>query len=100
MMKAVLPASGYGPQPHRLEGWKWVMTVPSRTSDGNTVGGSVSGSGHVGYLATARMIGETGLLLARDGATPPGARCLPPSLALGPANLSRFTPAGLTFQID
>jgi short subunit dehydrogenase-like uncharacterized protein len=100
MIGAVMPTSGFGPRPDRLEGYAWSMTVHARTSSGHTVGGRVSGSGHVGYLATARMMGETGLLLSEDGATPPAAGCLPPSLALGTRNLSRFTPAGLTFQID
>jgi len=100
MMGAVMPASGFGPQPARLEGWTWSMTVHARTTGGHTVGGRVSGSGHVGYLATARMIGETGLLLSEDGATQSAAGCLPPSLALGTVNLGRFTPAGLLFQID
>lgn len=99
-MGAVMPASGFGPRPDRLEGWKWSMTVHARTTGGHTVGARVSGSGHVGYLATARMIGETGMLLAEDGATPPAAGCLPPSLALGTVNLSRFTPAGLLFEVD
>jgi short subunit dehydrogenase-like uncharacterized protein len=95
-----MPASGFGPRPDRLEGYAWSMTVHGRTTGGHTIEGRVSGSGHVGYLATARMIGEAGLLLAEDGATPSVAGCLPPSVALGTANLSRFTPAGLTFQID
>jgi hypothetical protein len=96
----VMPTSGFGPRPNRLEGYKWSMTVRARTAGGDTLGGRVSGSGHVGYLATARMIGEAGLLLAEDGATPAVAGCLPPSLAVGTENLNRFTPADLTFQID
>ena len=100
MMAAVMPASGFGPRPDRLEGWTWSMTVHARTTGDHTIGGQVSGSGHVGYLATARMIGETGLLLSEDGATAPAAGCLPPSLALGTVSIGRFTPAGLQFQID
>jgi len=100
MMGVVMPASGFGPRPDRLEGWTWSMTVHARTTGGHAVGGRVSGSGHVGYLATARMIGEVGLLLAEDGATPPAAGCLPPSLAVGTVNLTRFTPTGVLFEID
>ena len=100
VMDAVMPTSGFGPRPDRLEGWTWSMTVHARTTGGHTLEGRVSGSGHVGYLATARMIGEAGLLLAEDGATPSSAGCLPPSLALGTANLNRFAPAGLMFEID
>ncbi len=100
MMGVVMPASGFGPRPDRLKGWTWSMTVHAHTTGGHSVEGHVRGSGDVGYLATARMIGETGQLLSQDGATPPAAGCLPPSLALGTMNLDRFTPAGLLFQID
>ena len=100
MLGAVMPASGFGPRPDRLEGWTWSMTVTGHTASGDAVSGRVSGTGHVGYLATARMIGEAGLLLAEDGATPDVAGCLTPSLALGTASLDRFTPAGLQFEID
>jgi short subunit dehydrogenase-like uncharacterized protein len=96
----ILPASGFGPRADRLEGYRWTMTVRARTTGGHDVGGSVTGSGHVGYLVSARTIGETGLLLAEAGATPAGTGCLPPSLALGTANLDRFAPAGLRFLID
>jgi short subunit dehydrogenase-like uncharacterized protein len=97
---AVMPASGFGPRPDRLEGWTWSLALHASTTGGHTLGGRVSGSGHVGYLATARMIGEAALLLADHSATPPAAGCLSPSLALGTANLDHFTPAGLLFQLD
>lgn len=100
VMGALMPAAGFGPRPDRLEGWTWSIIIHASTTGGNTVEGRVSGSGHVGYLATARMIGEAGLLLSEDGATPSAAGCLPPSLALGTMNLDRLAPAGLTFQID
>jgi len=100
VMSVVMPESGFGPRPDRLENWTWSMTANARTTAGHPVVGRVSGSGHVGYLATARMLGETGLLLAEDGATPPAGGCLTPSLALGTANLDRFTPAGLLFEVD
>ena len=100
MMSALMPASGFGPRPDRLEGWTWSMTVHARTTGGHTLMGRVNGSGHIGYLSTARIIGETGLLLSENGATPSTPGCLPPSLAVGTVNLDRLTPAGLTFQID
>lgn len=100
MLGAVMPASGFGPRADRLEGWTWSLALRARTTGGHPLSGRVSGSGHIGYLATARMIGEAGLLLARDGATPLASGCLPPSLAVGTANLDRFSPAGLSFEID
>src|SRR5664279_6639908 len=45
--------------------------------------------GHPGYLATARMLGEAGMLLAEDGATPKLAGCLTPAAALGTASVGR-----------
>ena len=39
---------------------------------------AVDADGHPGYLATARMLGEAGLMLADDGATPDLAGCLTP----------------------
>ena len=100
MMGAVMPASGYGPRADRLEAWTWSMDVGARTTGGHTLSGNVTGTGHVGYLATARMIGEAAMLLAEEGATPDAAGCLPPSHALGTASLDRFRPAELRFHLD
>ena len=46
------------------------MSVEGRTGGGHTVRVDVDADGHPGYLATARMLGEAGLLLAEPGATP------------------------------
>ncbi len=68
-MSAVMPKSGFGPRPDRLDS-DWSMSIAASTTGGNRLTVKVDGSGHVGYLATARMIGEAGLLLAENGATP------------------------------
>jgi short subunit dehydrogenase-like uncharacterized protein len=94
------PASGYGPAADRLEGWRWTMTVRARTSGGNELGVRADAEGHPGYLATARIVGEAGILLAQDGATPAGAGCLTPATALGTACLDRFDRARLRFSVD
>jgi short subunit dehydrogenase-like uncharacterized protein len=99
-MKSMLPQSGYGPQPDRLEGWTWSMAVTAQTANGQEVHVDVSGTGHVGYLATARMMAEAGLLLAEEGATPSRGGCLTPSLALGTGSAGRFEPAGLRFAVS
>ena len=52
-----------------------------------TVRVDVDADGHPGYLATARMLGEAGLLLAEPGATPDRAGCLTPATALGTESL-------------
>jgi short subunit dehydrogenase-like uncharacterized protein len=97
MMRSVAPESGYGPRSDRLEGWTWSMLVTGGTAGGQSVRVEVTGTGHVGYLATARMMGEAGLLLAEEGATPSRGGCLTPSLALGTATAPRFETAGLRF---
>lgn len=88
---------GEGPADDRLNGWTWTMKVQARTSSGRTVRVSVDGDGHPGYLSTAQMFGEAGLLLAEQGATPDRAGCLTPALALGSGSIARFERAGLQF---
>ena len=100
LLGAVTPPAGYGPQQHRLEGWTWSMLVLARTARGRTVDVSVDASGHPGYLTTARMLAEAGLLMAEEGATPALAGCLPPALALGTASLPRFERAGMSFSVS
>ena len=95
---AVTPPSGYGPQQDRLEGWTWSMLVRGHTAHGGAVDVRVDASGHPGYLASARMLAEAGLLMAEEGASPALAGCLPPALAFGTATLPRFERAGMSFS--
>jgi short subunit dehydrogenase-like uncharacterized protein len=60
----------------------------------------VDAEGQPGYLATARLLGETGLALAEPGATPERAGCLTPAVALGTAAVERFERARLRFSVD
>jgi short subunit dehydrogenase-like uncharacterized protein len=99
-MRKVFPSSGFGPSADRLEDWLWGMAVYARTSGGHEFRVSVDADGHPGYLATARMIGEAGLLLAEDDATPKGAGCLTPAIALGTQSVPRFARAQLRFSVD
>jgi short subunit dehydrogenase-like uncharacterized protein len=75
------------------------MTVTAKTTDGNEVAVRADGDGHPGYLTTARLLGEAGLLLATPGATPDTAGCVTPALAIGTGEISRFDAAGLRFTI-
>jgi short subunit dehydrogenase-like uncharacterized protein len=59
----------------------------------------VDADGHPGYLATARMLGEAGLLLAEAGLTPDRAGCLTPATALGTESLDRFHRARVRFSV-
>ncbi len=91
------PSSGFGPADDRLEGWRWSMSLRARTPAGRELETRVEAEGHPGYLATARLLGEAGMLLSEDGAIGPGG-CLTPAAALGTARLERFERAGLRFS--
>jgi short subunit dehydrogenase-like uncharacterized protein len=99
-LRKVLPSSGYGPAADRLEGWRWRMAVKARATGGGEVRVDVEADGHPGYLATARMLGEAGLLLAERGATPELAGCLTPATALGTSCVERFEQAHMRFSVS
>jgi short subunit dehydrogenase-like uncharacterized protein len=95
------PSSGFGPTGDRLEGWHWSIRVSARTLGERTVSVRVDADGHPGYLATARMIGEAGLLLAEgSSATRDVSGCLTPAIALGTASAPRFEHARVRFSVD
>ncbi len=96
-LRRALPGSGFGPDAERLALWRWTLTADARTTGGHTVTVIAEAEGHPGYLATARMMGEAGVLLAEEGATPDGAGCLTPSTAIGTGSAERFERAGLRF---
>jgi short subunit dehydrogenase-like uncharacterized protein len=96
----ILPSSGFGPAADRLEAWKWHMSLEGRTGSGNAVRVEVDAEGHPGYLATARMLGEAGLLLAESGLTPERSGCLTPATALGTDSVERFERARLRFSVS
>jgi short subunit dehydrogenase-like uncharacterized protein len=98
-MARVGPSSGFGPTGERMEGWKWKMRASGRTAGGNLVTVLLDADGHPGYLATARLLGEAGMLLSEDGATPDRAGCLTPAAALGTGCLERFANARLRFSV-
>jgi short subunit dehydrogenase-like uncharacterized protein len=96
LLGRILPSSGFGPDPGRLEDWRWSLRVEAATSGEHRVTVTVEARGHPGYLTTARMLGEAGLIVA---ASPPeGGGCLTPAAALGSASAPRFERAGLSFS--
>jgi short subunit dehydrogenase-like uncharacterized protein len=94
------PASGFGPAGERLVRWTWTMSVHARTTAGSDVVATLQADGHPGYLATARMLAEAGLLLAEDGATPVRAGCLTPAVALGSGCTERLARAHMHFSVS
>ena len=95
----VLPGSGFGPSGERLEQWSWKMVLTGVTAGGHKVRVDVDAEGHPGYLATARMLGEAGLMLAEPGVTPDRSGCLTPATALGTQSLDRFERARMRFSV-
>ena len=99
-LSTILPSSGFGPAADRLDDWSWRMLVTARTAGGHQVRVEVDADGHPGYLATARMLGEAGLLLAERDATPERSGCLTPATALGTACVERFDRARVRFSVS
>jgi short subunit dehydrogenase-like uncharacterized protein len=95
-----LPGSGFGPQGKRMEEFSWKMAVSARTVGGHFVRIDVDADGHPGYLSTARILGEAGLLLSEDGATPERSGLITPAAALGTEQVDRFRHAGMRFQVS
>jgi short subunit dehydrogenase-like uncharacterized protein len=98
VLGTILPGSGFGPAADRLEDWAWRMSLKALTPGGKDLTVEVSAEGHPGYLATARMLGEAGLILASPEATPRRAGCLTPAAALGTDCLERFERARVRFS--
>lgn len=99
VMRRVLPSSGFGPSGEKLDEWSWHLTADARTAGGHYVRVDLDADGHPGYLTTAKLLGEVGLLLAEDGVTPERAGCLTPAIALGTQSLDRFARAGARFAV-
>lgn len=98
-MATLGPSSGDGPDPERLEGWRWRLEVVGTAEDGGRERAVVDADGHPGYLATSRMVAEAALLLADpDASLPDRAGHLTPAAALGTGELGRFAAAGVRFR--
>jgi short subunit dehydrogenase-like uncharacterized protein len=100
VLRRMLPSSGFGPSGERLEQWHWSMAVNATTSGGHRVRVDLDADGHPGYLTTGRMLGEAGLILAEEGATPDRSGFLTPAAALGSDCLDRFQRAGMRFRVS
>ena len=76
------------------------MDVNAATTSGNTIHVKIDADGHPGYLATSRMMGEAGLILADEALAPDRSGCLTPSVALGVASADRFDAAAVRFRVS
>ena len=100
VLRKILPSSGFGPSGSRLEEWSWLLVADARSAGGHYIRVEVDADGHPGYLTAAKLLGEVGLLLAEDGATPARAGCLTPALAIGTGSLDRLRRAGARFAVS
>jgi len=92
-LSRILPSSGFGPDPDRLEDWHWSMRVEAATRREHRIEVEVEAVGHPGYLTTAKMLGEAGLILA--GSAPGSFGCVTPAAALGTGSIAQLEHAGL-----
>jgi short subunit dehydrogenase-like uncharacterized protein len=100
LMRRSLPDSGFGPTGERMADWSWRMAVNAKTVGGHHVRVDLEGDGQPGYLATAKMLGEAGMLLSEKSATPKRSGFLTPAAALGVGELERFRNAGVRIQVS
>lgn len=84
LVRRRLPASGTGPSPAALDGWRWTIRAEAVAAGGGRGTATIAGTGHPGYTATAAMLVALGLHLAEPGYEPlmPGA--VTPAVAFGP----------------
>ena len=76
------------------------MHVLARTTSGKKLRGRVAGTSDPGYGATATMIGEAAICLAKDSARlAPRFGVLTPATAMGMRLVERLQSAGMTFDI-
>ena len=98
-MSSVMPGSGFGPVGDRVEGWRWSMRLDALTTTGKGIRVDLEADGQPGYLTTARMLGEAGLMLADEGVTPDVSGCVTPAIALGTGAIDRFERARMRFSV-
>ncbi len=100
IMRKRLPSSGFGPTGERMADWSWSMAVNAKTVGGHYVRVDLDADGQPGYLTTAKMLGEAGMLLSEDDATPKRSGFLTPAAALGTGQLDRLRHAGVRIQVS
>jgi short subunit dehydrogenase-like uncharacterized protein len=100
VLDRVLPSPGDGPGEKARENGSFDIEIHTRTSTGARYVAHVAAKGDPGYAATAVMLGESALCLARDGdALPDRSGVLTPATAMGDALAERLRAAGQTFAV-
>lgn len=101
-LKGLLPDTGTGPGRSVREGGHFHLRLlgrhPSRSSANLIL--NIRADRDPGYGATARMLGESAVCLARDGLASPGG-VLTPAMAMGDALIDRLEEnAGVIFSLE
>jgi short subunit dehydrogenase-like uncharacterized protein len=100
VLDRVLPAPGDGPGEEAREKGSFHIQIHARTSSGASYVADVAAQGDPGYAATAVMLGESALCLARDGEKlPDRAGVLTPATAMGGALADRLRAAGHRLEV-
>jgi short subunit dehydrogenase-like uncharacterized protein len=98
VLDKLLPDPGEGPSEAAREKGFYKISIHSMTSEGAHLVCAVEAQGDPGYKATAVMLGETALCLARgDGELPDAAGVLTPATAMGSTLTDRLRAAGHTY---
>ena len=98
VLDRVLPDPGEGPSEEAREKGFFKIEIHTKTSEGAHLVADVEAQGDPGYKATAVMLGESALSLARDdGSLPDAAGVLTPATAMGTALADRLRAAGHTY---
>ncbi|MBX3199330.1 MAG: saccharopine dehydrogenase NADP-binding domain-containing protein [Labilithrix sp.] len=96
----VLPSPGQGPSREAIDSGFFEMHLVAQTESGRRLRGRVAGTKDPGYGETAKMLAETAMCLAKDGARlDPRFGVLTPASAMGMRLVERLRAAGMTFDV-
>lgn len=99
--KKVLPGPGYGPdEATRMSGY-FDVAIHATTSTGASYMARVGADADPGYGATAWMLGQAAICLAKDGPKLPDASgVITPATAMGDVLVDRLRAAGMTMSVE
>lgn len=101
LLDRVLPGQGDGPSEATRAGGHFRVDIHGVTSTGAHYVAKVAAQGDPGYAATAVMLGESALCLARDrDHLPHRAGVLTPATAMGEALIDRLRRAGFVLSVE
>ena len=99
VLDRVLPKPGEGPDEEARRNGFFKIEIHARGASGKKYVARISAQGDPGYAATAEMLGEAALCLARDEEhLPPRAGVLTPATAMGTALVERLRAVGHTYE--